>query len=181
MQTCIGMNVKLRLWGKGGGSAILGLHFHGVYFLLNCFSVFVCYHHRLQGDSWRGWTYTGCFLKRFTVVFQMLLIQKSGFDFRRYQIFWEVVGLGRGLLSLVSIIEELLGRKSSCSGLENRDFKHKRFHNTRHLPQDIWNTIVKLFLNHPTLLVKVILNRNCISKTRRFCYIMTVLNTVHIL
>jgi hypothetical protein len=36
-----------------------------------------------------------------------------------YQIFWEVVGLERGPLSLVSTIEELLGRKSSCPGLEN--------------------------------------------------------------
>jgi hypothetical protein len=31
-----------------------------------------------------------------------------GFDSRRYQIFWEVVGLERGPLSLVRIIEELL-------------------------------------------------------------------------
>jgi hypothetical protein len=31
-----------------------------------------------------------------------------GFDYRRYQIFWEVVGLERGPLSLVRIIEELL-------------------------------------------------------------------------
>jgi hypothetical protein len=30
------------------------------------------------------------------------------FDSRRYQIFWEVVGLERGLLSLMRIIEELL-------------------------------------------------------------------------
>jgi hypothetical protein len=35
----------------------------------------------------------------------------SRFDFRRYQIFWEVVGLERGSLSLVRIIEELLERK----------------------------------------------------------------------
>jgi hypothetical protein len=34
-----------------------------------------------------------------------------GFDSRRYQIFWEVVGLERGPLSLVRIIEELLERK----------------------------------------------------------------------
>jgi hypothetical protein len=40
-----------------------------------------------------------------------LQIQKSGFDSRRYQIFWEVVGLERGQLSLVSTTEELLGRK----------------------------------------------------------------------
>jgi hypothetical protein len=34
-----------------------------------------------------------------------------GFDSRRYQIFWEVVGLERGPLSPVRIIEELLERK----------------------------------------------------------------------
>jgi hypothetical protein len=42
------------------------------------------------------------------------------FDSRRYQIFREVVGLERGLLSLVRIIEELLEWKSSGFGLENR-------------------------------------------------------------
>jgi hypothetical protein len=44
-----------------------------------------------------------------------------GFDFRRYQIFW-VVHLERGPLSLVRTIEELLGRKSSGSGLEKREY-----------------------------------------------------------
>jgi hypothetical protein len=43
-----------------------------------------------------------------------------GFDSRLYQIFWEVVGLERGPLSLVRIIEELLERKSSGFGQENR-------------------------------------------------------------
>jgi hypothetical protein len=42
-----------------------------------------------------------------------------GFDSRRYQIFWEVVGLEQGSLSLVRIIEELLEWKSSGSGQEN--------------------------------------------------------------
>jgi hypothetical protein len=51
-----------------------------------------------------------------------LQIQRSGFDSRRYQIFWEVVGLERGPLSLVSTIEDLLGRKNSFSGLENREY-----------------------------------------------------------
>jgi hypothetical protein len=37
---------------------------------------------------------------------------------RLYQIFWEVVGLERGPLNLVSTIEELLERKSSGSSLE---------------------------------------------------------------
>jgi hypothetical protein len=50
-----------------------------------------------------------------------LQIQRSGFDYRRYQTFWEVVGLERGPLSLVSTTEELLGRKRGGSGLENRE------------------------------------------------------------
>jgi hypothetical protein len=45
-----------------------------------------------------------------------------GFDSRRYQSFWEVVGLEWGPLSLVSTTEELLGRNSSSSGLENREY-----------------------------------------------------------
>jgi hypothetical protein len=43
------------------------------------------------------------------------------FDPRRYQIIWEVVDLERGPLSLMSTIEELLGRNSSGSGLENQE------------------------------------------------------------
>jgi hypothetical protein len=42
-----------------------------------------------------------------------------GFDSRCYQIFWEVVGLERGILSLVTINEELLGRNNSGSDLES--------------------------------------------------------------
>jgi hypothetical protein len=38
-----------------------------------------------------------------------------GFDSRRYQIFWEVVGLELGPLSLVRISEELLERKVAAS------------------------------------------------------------------
>jgi hypothetical protein len=54
-----------------------------------------------------------------------LQIQKSGFDFRCYQIFREVVGLERGPLSLVSTIDELLESKSSGSSLENGDYGHR--------------------------------------------------------
>jgi hypothetical protein len=50
-----------------------------------------------------------------------LQIQKAGFDFRRFQIFWEVLGLERGPLSLVSTTEELPARNSSDSGLEDRE------------------------------------------------------------
>jgi hypothetical protein len=43
-----------------------------------------------------------------------------GFDSQRYKIFLEVMGLERGPLSLVRIIEELLEWKSSGSGLVNQ-------------------------------------------------------------
>jgi hypothetical protein len=42
--------------------------------------------------------------------------------FPRATRFSEVVGLGRGPLSLVSTIEELLGRESSGSSLESREY-----------------------------------------------------------
>jgi hypothetical protein len=45
-------------------------------------------------------------------------IRRYMFDSRRYQIFWEVVGLERGPLRLVTTIEELLERKSSGSSVE---------------------------------------------------------------
>jgi hypothetical protein len=45
-----------------------------------------------------------------------------GFDSRRYQIFWEVVGLEWGPRSLVSTIEEPLERNNSGSGLENGEY-----------------------------------------------------------
>jgi hypothetical protein len=51
-----------------------------------------------------------------------LQIQRPGFDSRRYQIFWEVVGLERSPLSLVSTTEVLFEIKNSGSGLENRDY-----------------------------------------------------------
>jgi hypothetical protein len=54
-----------------------------------------------------------------------LQIQRSRFDSRSYQMFWEVVGLERGPFSLVSTIEELLERNSSGSGLESRDYGHR--------------------------------------------------------
>jgi hypothetical protein len=54
-----------------------------------------------------------------------LHIQRSRFDSRHYQIFWEVVGLERGPLSLVTTIDELFGRNSSGSSLEKRDYDRR--------------------------------------------------------
>jgi hypothetical protein len=51
-----------------------------------------------------------------------LQIQRSGFDSRHCQIFREVEGLEWGPLSLVSTTEELLGRNSSGSDLESREY-----------------------------------------------------------
>jgi hypothetical protein len=50
-----------------------------------------------------------------------LKIQRSRFDSRGYHIFLEVLGLKRCPLRIWSTTEELLGRKSSGSGLENRE------------------------------------------------------------
>jgi hypothetical protein len=75
-----------------------------------------------------------------------LRIQRSGFESRSYQIFWEVVGMERGPLSLVSTIEEPHGRKSSGSGLEIREYGRSdplRWHRGTLYPQ-------KLVLTLPT-------------------------------
>jgi hypothetical protein len=50
-----------------------------------------------------------------------LQIPRSGFDSWCYQIFWEVAGLERGPPRLVRT-EELLGRKSTVSRLEIREY-----------------------------------------------------------
>jgi len=71
-------------------------------------------HRRLPdyGDTFLGWEGGGV---RFWVGFCGLVVRVSdyrykgpGFDPRRYQIFWVVVGLERGPLGLVRSIEELL-------------------------------------------------------------------------
>jgi hypothetical protein len=51
-----------------------------------------------------------------------LQIQRSGFYSRRYHIFWGIVGLEQGSLSLVGTIDELLERKCRGSSLECREY-----------------------------------------------------------
>jgi hypothetical protein len=75
-----------------------------------------------------------------------LQIQRSGFDSRHYQIFWEVVGLERGTLSLLSTIEELLERKSSSFSLEIREYGHRDLSRWPHgtlFPQRLAQTLSK--------------------------------------
>jgi hypothetical protein len=69
-----------------------------------------------------------------------------GLDSRHYHIFWDVGGLERGPLSVMSTKEELLGRNSSGSGLEIREYGRgdplRWLHNTLYLQ--------KLALTSPT-------------------------------
>jgi hypothetical protein len=56
------------------------------------------------------------------VIFSSYRSRVPGFDSRLYQMPLEIVGLERGgPLSLVSTIEELLGKNGSGSGLENEN------------------------------------------------------------
>jgi hypothetical protein len=75
-----------------------------------------------------------------------LQIQTPRFDSWRYHIFWEVVSLELGPLSLVSTTEELFGRKSSGSDHENQDYGHR---DSPHWPRDILYP-QKLLLTSPT-------------------------------
>jgi hypothetical protein len=69
--------------------------FYGVRIVTSNYSMFLTEWPPLWSSSQSSW----------------LQIQRPGFDSRRNQIFWEVVGLERDPLSLVSTIEELLRMK----------------------------------------------------------------------
>jgi hypothetical protein len=71
----------------------------------------------LQGVSFYAFCFLIDRLCGLVVKSSWLQIQRSGLNFRRYQISWEVVGLERGPPS-----QELLGKKSSGSGLEIREY-----------------------------------------------------------
>jgi hypothetical protein len=86
--------------------------------------IYICYVEESRPPLWctgqSSWLHNGdvlCFLWG-----EFLQIQRYGFDSRRYQIFWEVVGLERGPLSLVSTIEDLLERKSRAFALESQEY-----------------------------------------------------------
>jgi hypothetical protein len=99
------------LWSSGQSSWLQNLEI--LCFLWGANWTYICYVEESRPPLWssgqRSW----------------LQIQRSGFDSRRCQIFWEVVGLERGSLSLVSKTEELLERRSSDSGLETREYDRR--------------------------------------------------------
>jgi hypothetical protein len=72
--------------------------------------------------------------------------QRPGLDSWRYKIFWEVVDLERGLLSLVSKSKELLERNSSCFGIERREYGRKYPSHWPRVNLYMW----KLVLTSPT-------------------------------
>jgi hypothetical protein len=100
-----------RLWSSGQNS---WLHNGDVLcFLWGTNWIYICYVEESRPPLWSSGQSS------------WLQIQRSGLDSRHYQISREVVDLERGPLSLVSTIEELLGRKSSGSGLERREYGSK--------------------------------------------------------
>jgi hypothetical protein len=108
------LNARSPLWSSGQSSWLQNGDV--VWFHWGTNWIYICYVEesrpplvvRVPGNTWRGPE-----------------IQRSGYDSRRYQIFWEAVGLERCTLILESTIEELLGIKSSCSGLKNRECGRK--------------------------------------------------------
>jgi hypothetical protein len=102
--TLVNRNYWPPLWSSGQSSWLQNGDV--LCFLWGMNSIYICYVEESRPPLWSsGQSF-------------WLQIQRPGFDSRRYQIFWEVVGLERGPISLVSTTEELLGRKGSGSGLE---------------------------------------------------------------
>jgi hypothetical protein len=131
------------LWSSGQSSWL-----HNGYVLFFLWStnwIYICYIEESRPPLWcsgqSSWLHNGdalCFLWGTNWIYisyveestlplwssgqsSWLQIQRSGFHSLRFQIFWEIVGLERGPLSLVNTIEELLERKKNGSDLENRD------------------------------------------------------------
>jgi hypothetical protein len=88
------------LWSSGQNSWLQNIDV--LCFLWGMNSIYICYVEESRPPLWSSGQSS------------WLQIQRSEF-----QIFWEVVGLERGPLSLT---EELLGRKSSGSGLEHQRY-----------------------------------------------------------
>jgi hypothetical protein len=92
--------------------------------LINPEDEVICCYEMSVDFQWTPWHYIPVDITHLTQLCVWKdLFRCTGFDSRHYQIFWEVVGLELGPLSLVSTIEQLLGRRSSSSfGLENLEY-----------------------------------------------------------
>jgi hypothetical protein len=96
------------LWSSGQNS---WLHNGNIFWFLCCTNwICVCYVEEIRPPLWSNGQSA------------WVQLQKSGLYSRRYHIFWEIVVLKRCPFSPVSITEELLGRKSSGSGLGIREY-----------------------------------------------------------
>jgi hypothetical protein len=108
---CYAEESRPPLWSSDQSS---WLHNRDVlWFLWGTNWIYICY---VEGSRPPLWT---------SAQSSWLLTQRSWFDSRSYHSFWEVVGLERSPLSLVSTTEELLERKSSGSGLQSREYGHR--------------------------------------------------------
>jgi hypothetical protein len=105
------MKIRPPLWSSGQSSWLQNGDV--LCFLWGTNLMYICYVEESRPPLWSS------------VQIPWLQVQRSGFDSRRYQNFWKVVGLERDPLSLVSTIEKLLGRKSSDSGLESPEYGHR--------------------------------------------------------
>jgi hypothetical protein len=132
------------LWSSGQSS---WLHNGDVlWFLWGTIWIYICYVEESRPPLWSSdqssWLHNGdvfCYLWSTNWIYicyveesrpllwssgqsSLVQIQWFGFDSRRRHIFWGVLGLERGPLSLVSTNEELLGRNSRGFGLESREY-----------------------------------------------------------
>jgi hypothetical protein len=99
------------LWSSGQSSWLQNENV--LWFLWGTDWIYVCYVEESRPPVWSSGQSS------------WIQIRRSEFDSWSYQIFWVVVGLERGPLSLMSTTEELLGRKSSCSGPENLEYSRR--------------------------------------------------------
>jgi hypothetical protein len=107
----LSLTCRLPLWSSGQSS---WLHNGDILcFLCGTNWIYICYVEESRPPLWSSGQSS------------WLQIQRSGFDSRHYQIFWDVAGLERGPLSLVSTTEELLEGKTSGSVIENGEYGRK--------------------------------------------------------
>jgi hypothetical protein len=91
------------------------------YLLQSCTLLLICFVFDSCKTFLLRWTHSSDRLCGLVVRVSGYRSRGPGFDSQPYKIFWQVGGQERGPLSLVITNEELLEKRSSGSGLENRD------------------------------------------------------------